>query len=91
MKIHGIVYIIVGLVVSSISYWINSSVEGANLWIFFYIGIGFIIYGGVRLFIVETPEVPLKKFEVLECSRCGHKIRTVDNYCYHCGKRLREF
>ena len=49
MKIHGIVWIIVGGIVSGFSKFIESLKPSAKLEIFFYLGLGFIAFGIFKL------------------------------------------
>jgi len=95
-KIHGIVYLIIGIFVTFASYKINYD----KLYFFFYIGLLFIIYGVAQIVIGfinkeekkesvrqnqfrQTPNQQYKR-----CPTCGNVSRAQDNFCARCGARL---
>ena len=102
-KVHGIVYLIIGIFVAIASYKINYD----KLYVFFYIGLLFIIYGVAKIIIdyinkdekkqVVPPNInknqlnqfrqPVKQL-YKRCPNCGNVARGYDNYCPRCGNRL---
>ena len=97
-KIHGLIYIIVGLFVSSISWKLNY----AKLFLFFYLGLIFIIVGIVKLILgpkANKEEMKPKSTQrnlhqsmqrqhYKRCQRCGNIARIHDNFCSRCGTRI---
>ena len=99
-KIHGIIYLIVGIFVAVASYEINYG----KLYFFFYIGLLFITYGTAKIIIGfinkdEKKQAPLNKLNANQfrqapkqqykrCPTCGNAARASDNFCARCGVRL---
>ena len=102
-KVHGIIYLIIGLFVTVASYKINYD----KLYLFFYIGLLFIIYGVAKIIIgfinkEERKKVapsnihknqlnqfkqPIKQ-QYKRCQNCGNVARGYDNFCSRCGNRM---
>lgn len=98
-KIHGVVYIILGLFVSIASYKINYD----KLYPFFYIGFLFVIYGVAKILISFINKEEKKGFvnkqnpnqfrqtakqQYKRCRTCGNVARASDNFCPRCGARF---
>jgi hypothetical protein len=49
MKIHGFVYVVLGILMSLYARFIQSKVQKSSLSLFFWIGIGFLVFGIFRL------------------------------------------
>ena len=103
-KIHGIVYIIIGIIVAAISSTTN------KLIVFFYVGLVFILIGAVKIFVDYTKKkmgiteesVYKKHYEALKqkqhqaqakqqykrCLNCGNLLRIHDRFCTSCGARV---
>ena len=84
---HGIVYLIIGIFVAIASYKINYD----KLYVFFYIGLLFIIYGVAKIIIGfsnkdEKKQVPKQQYK--RCPNCGNVARGYDNFCPRCGNRM---
>lgn len=95
-KIHGLVYIIIGILVSIASWKINKE----SLYLFFYLGILFIGVGAAKLLLgllknkkeeekVVHHKVPHHQSRHLQhyrhCRRCGNVMRINDRFCGKCG------
>lgn len=88
VKIHGLVYIIIGIIISIPSVIMK---EG-RLKFFLYIGILFIIIGAVKLFLNYTKkEKKPKNIQTTHkfCPRCGKVTKQSDQFCSNCGNLLR--
>ena len=102
-KIHGIIYLAIGIFVAITSYEISY----AKLYFFFYIGLLFIIYGVAKIIIgfinkeekkqasssnirknqLNQFKQPIKQ-QYKRCSNCGNAARGYDNFCARCGNKL---
>jgi len=102
-KIHGLVYIIIGLFVGIASWRINYE----KLYVFYYAGLFLIAFGVAKLLINFIQGKSKEKTEVKKpvhqhygqlrqnpnrqykyCSRCGNVMRAYDNFCSKCGARI---
>ena len=94
-KIHGFVYLIVGIFVALISYFSDNP----SLKLFLYIGFLLGIIGIIKLFITSLQrkkEKPVKHQTTTHkqsafakyCQRCGNIVRNFDNFCSKCGQAL---
>ena len=102
-KVHGTIYLIIGIFVAIASYKINYD----KLYPFFYIGLLFVIYGIAKIIIgfinkegkkqVISPTVhknqlnqfkPPIKQQYKRCPNCGNVARGHDNFCSRCGNRM---
>ena len=96
VRIHGIAYIVIGIVIAAFSY----SIE--KLEIFLWAGIAFVVFGFLKLFIdsamkpkrkavahkhisSNNPLPPVNRL----CSRCGTNIHNMQNFCHNCGIKLK--
>ena len=94
VKIHGIAYILIGIFISTASYMINRE----NLYIFFYAGMFFIVYGVAKIvlgFIIgqkEQQKTVQHKAQTHQnykkCHRCGNVARLTDRFCSRCGTKM---
>ena len=103
VKIHGLVFFIIGVFFSIASYKINYS----KLYLFFYAGLFFIVYGVAKIVIQfinkdEKKQAPLNKLnqnqlnqfkqptkqQYKRCPTCGNVARIQDNFCARCGARF---
>ncbi len=97
-KIHGLVYIVVGLFVSILSWKLNYE----KLIFFFYIGWFFVLIGAFKL-VLNFIKNKAKKQETIQtkahhtphsqqhakyCARCGNAMRMQDFYCSRCGAKV---
>ncbi|MAG91326.1 hypothetical protein CMO83_01470 [Candidatus Woesearchaeota archaeon] len=89
-KIHGLVYIVVGLFVSIASL----RIDYGELYLFFYVGIIFIVVGSTKLVnkYLENQDKKLHKAKhhahrLKYCHNCRNVIRTNDKFCNKCGVR----
>ncbi len=99
-KIHGLVYIIIGIFVSIASWRINNE----DLQLFFYVGILFIGIGAAKLLLslvkskkegektTHHKKISLQqhlqhqqKHHYKRCPRCGSIMRLADRFCSRCG------
>jgi len=100
MRIHGLVFIIVGSVVSVYSY----AVDPKNLRLFVWFGIGMLIFGIFRL-LIDHMNKPKKHKKVHKhhvqqhsnyrrpvvnkfCHGCGGAVHDFQNFCHMCGSQL---
>lgn len=94
-KIHWLIYIIVGLFVSILSWRLNYQ----KLIFFFYAGVIFIVIGAVKigLNLIKNKETKPKvvhhkaqhqfpRFK--RCQKCGNAARLNDIFCGKCGSRV---
>lgn len=97
-KIHWLVYFIVGLLVSVLSWRLNKE----KLIFFFYIGLIFIVVSIAKLIFgiikkssnkkenkhqkIQTQKQRIQHFK--RCSRCGNVIRINEGFCSVCGARV---
>ncbi len=94
-KIHGFVYLIVGIFVALISYFSDNQ----SLKLFLYVGFLLGIIGIIKLFITglkKKKEKPVKQQTTTPkqaaftkyCHRCSNLVRNFDNFCSKCGTAL---
>ncbi len=97
-KIHWIIYIVIGLFVSILSWRLNYE----KLIFFFYVGLFFILVGIIKLLISLINRKTSKKEIVHKvqhqtpknyqrfkhCRRCGNIVRISDSFCSKCGTRV---
>jgi len=89
-KIHGLVYIIVGLFVAAASWEINFG----KLLLFFYAGLAFILIGIIKLILGKRNEAkaavhhkPQHQARFRYCPRCANILRPHDRFCSVCGAK----
>ncbi len=83
------------------SNFINSRVDGSNIKIFFYVGLGFIIWGFFKIltaFILRDKPIRAKtsipphriptERTIIKCPICMAKHYSNSNYCHLCGAKL---
>lgn len=92
VRIHGIVYILIGAAVAVYSY----IVDPVKLSLFMYAGIAFVAFGFIRLIAISSKkqrahaahqriQQPVaKRF----CSGCGSALNDFQNFCHNCGQRM---
>lgn len=89
-SIHGLVFIVIGAVVSLVSQFSD------NLRVFTYVGLVFIGYGIIKLFLSRINN-PIKKAEdkiiqqfegAITCNGCSIQLDNRCNFCPKCGMRL---
>ena len=102
-KLHGLVYIVIGFFVSSVSWKISYD----KLFLFFYAGLLFILFGtGKLIFGSKTNKEEKQKTaaqkiqhkavyqtthqmqQFKRCLKCGNAARINDNFCSRCGARI---
>ena len=95
-KIHGIVYVLIGIFVTIASYLIDRN----DLWAFLYVGVFFIAFGVAKIVIQfimgqkeeQKPQTAQQKSIHLQnykkCHRCGNVSRLTDRFCARCGNKL---
>ncbi|MBW3021678.1 zinc ribbon domain-containing protein [Candidatus Woesearchaeota archaeon] len=98
MTIPSWFMIVSGIVIAGVSFYI-----GEKFQLFFYIGLIFLAYGLVKLFVLrgklhsvatearkqtyQEPQVAKSKY--LYCMHCGSIVHATDTFCYKCGHRLK--
>lgn len=89
-KIHGIAYVIFGIILSVVSFYINKSQEKRSFILFFYIGILMVIIGLIKLIFGKKEEKPQKRESAFSkyCSYCGNAAQAFDQFCSKCGNKL---
>ena len=103
MKIHPIVYIIVGLAVVFFTRYVESRSEDAGMTFFLYVGFLFLAIGLFKLIILflfkekkanvikqENNHKAVAKKKIISCQTCGVKHYSNSNYCHMCGTKLRK-
>lgn len=99
MKIPSLVYIILGIVISVFSNFVSQRTENNGIIIFFYVGIGFVIFGVFKLilgFVLRDKEKPVQQKKpktiqnksIIRCHVCQAKHYSNSNYCHLCGTKL---
>lgn len=101
MKIPGPVYLILGLIIAGISWFIDSKTESSFV-PFFYIGLFFIAVGVfkiiVKIIIPKQDEQPQQqaqqqpqqaRLSLSYCPHCRAQVNPSNNFCFNCGARLR--
>ena len=95
-KIHGLVYVAVGLFVSIFSWKFNYQ----KLIFFFYVGLIFILVGIIKLLFelvkfkkekIKPSHQAIQKHQshhIKYCSQCGNPARIHDKFCSKCGARI---
>lgn len=90
-SIHGTIYLIVGISISMVSYFIVQS--GKNFVFFFWLGLLMAFYGvGKLIFLfLRTQAEPKKKKEVKAeiCPLCQRKVHPGFRFCPFCGHQLK--
>ncbi|MEK6942928.1 MAG: hypothetical protein AABX00_02595 [Nanoarchaeota archaeon] len=100
-KIHWIVYMLAGFLLSSVSWKINYD----KFLFFFYVGILFILIGIIKMIFSsgkkeekplhhQTPQTMHRQpthqnnQSMKRCPYCSNSARAHDNFCSRCGRRL---
>ena len=94
-KIHGVVYILVGLIITGFSWYMLPKAPGFRL--FIYAGLLFLLVGILktpfnlkerreRLGIEKPKAMPRARSNF--CSRCGSRASAFSQFCQNCGGRL---
>lgn len=93
-KIHGIVYVIIGLFVSAVSWRFNYE----KLIFFFYAGLVFVLIGIVKLIFAlirhkgkSAGKIHQKAHSQIQhkyCSKCGAALNIHNRFCSRCGARV---
>ena len=98
-KIHGLAYLILGLLIGGFSYYINNKNKSNAFALFFYIGIIFVMIGIIKLLAKVVQKKAVKKTEIHNhahqrptptsqvrfCGHCGASLRQHDHFCPMCG------
>ena len=101
MKINPIVFIIVGLLISYFANFVDARTDNQGIALFFYVGLGFIIYGvfKIAIFFVLKDKSKSKKDSkpphkvnvnrtIISCPTCMTKHYSNSNFCHMCGTKL---
>ena len=96
-KIHGLVYLLVGLLVSFLSWKLNYE----KLMFFFYIGLIFVFIGVIKLITglmkkknnevdahKKHGKMPQAHRQVKYCHQCGSALSPHHRFCSRCGARI---
>jgi len=96
MRIPGFIFVLVGAVITYISYYV-----GPKLAIFFWIGLISLGYGIFEILIKfmlrerastkfkKEVREQVKKQRVVHCPKCHTAVFRRAHFCYHCGYRLK--
>lgn len=104
MALPGWMFVVVGAIVSGVSWWMVN--RGEKMSLFLVVGIGMLVFGLIKLYI-DRPSSRDQERAALErelpgnkprdyslstiprvCSMCSAKNNPRANYCGHCGSRL---
>ena len=93
-KIHGLVYIATGLLVSVLSY----KLDYQKFIYFFYIGLIFVFIGAVKIIFGLIKRKTSRTGKQIKlhhqaqnikyCTKCGNALRLHDMFCGRCGNRI---
>ena len=94
MKIHSLVYIVIGILVSSYAWTYNINTSSNKMIMFFYLGIGMIFYGLIMMLVFRGKKEVKTNVErpvnfAARCPRCGLQLNVFDNFCSKCGNYLK--
>ena len=84
MRIHGILFVIVGAIVAIYSYMLDSK----SLLLFLIAGICFILFGLFRMLTSKKQKQTSYKIAQNFCSSCGTAAHDLQNFCHNCGNRM---
>ncbi len=103
MKIHGAVYVVLGLLMALYARFIGRQVDSGAMVLFFWIGIGFVVFGVFRLIInyvmsdkadkAEKSKTENSKLDVLKKEKQAFENSSNNSYssqiisCSRCGTR----
>ena len=101
VKIHGIVYIIVGLFISGVAWKVNKD----KLLFFYYVGFVFVLAGVIKIVYrlstdgkatkalnansksIKNSIKPARQQHWKRCIKCGNVMRLHDRFCSRCGNK----
>ncbi|MBS3177028.1 hypothetical protein J4457_07400 [Candidatus Woesearchaeota archaeon] len=92
-QIHGIIWLLVGIVVTVIALWVG------KLLLFVILGVACIAFGGYKVlvqYMTKPKESKTDKFHeqmreeqrIKYCSRCGAPGHIKSNFCNRCGSKV---
>jgi len=97
MKIHGLVYLIVGSFIIGFSYYItsvNNILDLQKFMLFVWVGVIFVIVGGVKLIVAAfsrgKPKIAKENFPHHHSTH-SHNKPSHAKFCTQCGSALRQF
>lgn len=100
MRLHGLVFIIIGAAVA-IASWVLTQ-QGQKMTLFLFVGVAMVLFGAFRL-ATDKAVKPAKEEARLShhghthlphhhktgiCASCGTRNHSQANFCGHCGARL---
>ena len=88
-KLSGWTYLIIGVLISSISYIINQSTDDMKLFLFFIIGVVFIVIGFFKIVFKKKPKVKPKHPKIVFCPFCGQAVYETQKQCHRCRSMLK--
>ncbi len=87
---NGIVYIIIGIIVTFASNWVLNNVETPGMNFFYYGGILLIATGVAKLAFNYVKKEEKDEKNIIRCEKCGVKHYEISNYCHICGAKLKK-
>ena len=95
VAIHPIAWLVTGIIVTLVSWMV-----GAQLQVFFYLGLAFFTYGLFRVLLIVMTRTKEDRETIKDIKRHEKQVRTIcffckkdvhegDAFCRHCGARLR--
>ena len=103
MKIHGLVYLVIGAIVVFFTMYVESRNEDAGMTFFLYVGYLFLAIGVFKilkgLLLREKKENNINKEikfsdnykkKIISCHVCSVRHYSNSNYCHMCGTKLRK-
>ena len=95
LEIHGVVYLIGGIVLSIVSYMLNGNSWKGNFILFFFLGVIGVIVGLIKLIPkmkkhkVHHPAQHHAQHNIMRyCKNCGTALNHLQQFCHRCGTRL---
>ena len=93
-EIHGLVYLIGGIVLAIVSFILNGNSWEGNFILFFFLGIVGVIIGLFKLISKKKeehhkrPQHNVQQGIVGYCHSCGSALGHLQQFCHRCGARI---
>ena len=87
--VSSIVFFIVGIIVSGVSYYLMEFKGQSGFSFFLYLGFVFMAFALVKGFLLRKKRSgkDVSSRTILYCAKCGVRLHVNDKFCPGCGKR----